>query len=80
MTSPLRDAALHLASTLQRRLHGRIGRNAVVGAGAFVTHHVPGRTVAAGNPARIIKRYDPSRAAWIDCAQEGPSHTDLRAA
>jgi acetyltransferase-like isoleucine patch superfamily enzyme len=32
-----------------------IGRNAVVGANAVVTHDVPARTVAAGVPARIIK-------------------------
>jgi acetyltransferase-like isoleucine patch superfamily enzyme len=32
-----------------------IGRNAVVGANAVVTHDVPARTVASGVPARIIK-------------------------
>lgn len=32
-----------------------IGRNTVVGAGAVVTHDLPPRIVAAGNPARVIR-------------------------
>jgi UDP-2-acetamido-3-amino-2,3-dideoxy-glucuronate N-acetyltransferase len=31
-----------------------IGRNALVGAGAVVTHDVPDNSIAAGNPARVI--------------------------
>ena len=33
----------------------RIGRNAVVGAGAVVSRSVPANTVVAGNPARVIR-------------------------
>ncbi|MDE7397757.1 MAG: sugar O-acetyltransferase [Muribaculum sp.] len=32
-----------------------IGDNAVIGAGSVVTHDIPDNSVAAGNPARIIK-------------------------
>ena len=33
----------------------RIGRNAVVGAGAVVSRSVPANTVVVGNPARVIR-------------------------
>jgi maltose O-acetyltransferase len=34
----------------------KIGRNALVGAGSVVTKDVPANAVAAGNPARVIKK------------------------
>jgi acetyltransferase-like isoleucine patch superfamily enzyme len=34
----------------------RIGSRAVIGAGSIVTKDVPPRCVAAGNPARVIRR------------------------
>lgn len=34
-----------------------IGRKCIIGAGSIVTHSVPDYTIAAGNPARIIKKY-----------------------
>lgn len=34
----------------------RIGKFAVVGAGAVVTHNVPERVLVAGNPAIVIKK------------------------
>jgi acetyltransferase-like isoleucine patch superfamily enzyme len=43
----------------------RIGQNAVVGAGSVVTATVPSFTVVAGNPAVIIRRYDPATREWI---------------
>lgn len=33
-----------------------IGENAVVGAGSVVTKNIPARVVAAGNPAKIIRK------------------------
>ena len=38
-----------------------IGKNSIVGAGAVVTQSIPENAVAAGNPARIVKRLDPDR-------------------
>jgi acetyltransferase-like isoleucine patch superfamily enzyme len=43
----------------------RIGRHSVIGANSVVTRDVPPYSVAAGNPARIVKQYDPLQQAWI---------------
>jgi acetyltransferase-like isoleucine patch superfamily enzyme len=42
-----------------------VGDNAYVGAGAVVEDDVPDRCVAVGNPARIIRRYDPESRSWV---------------
>jgi len=36
----------------------RIGRNAVVGAGAVVSRSVPANTIVAGNPAKVIREIE----------------------
>jgi acetyltransferase-like isoleucine patch superfamily enzyme len=36
-----------------------IGEGAIVGAGAVVTHDIPAYTIAAGNPARVIRELRP---------------------
>ena len=41
-----------------------IGRGSVVGANSVVTRSVPAYSVAAGNPARIVKQYDPVSRHW----------------
>ncbi len=43
----------------------RIGRHAVVAGGSVVTKDVPAYTVVAGNPARILKRYDFATGNWV---------------
>jgi len=42
-----------------------IGRHCVIAAGAVVTKDVPPFSVAVGNPARVIKRFDASRNEWV---------------
>ncbi len=38
-----------------------IGRNSIIGAGSVVTSDVPANVVAAGNPAKIIKKLSPDK-------------------
>ncbi len=48
------DAWLGVGAIVLKGVH--IGRGAIVGAGAVVTHDVPAYTIVAGNPARSIGR------------------------
>jgi acetyltransferase-like isoleucine patch superfamily enzyme len=48
-----------------------IGERAYIGAGSVVTTDIPALAVAAGNPARVIRHWDPVAAAWRDGAPEG---------
>ena len=43
----------------------RIGKHVVVAAGSVVTKDVEPYTVVAGNPARVLKKYDPESKQWI---------------
>jgi acetyltransferase-like isoleucine patch superfamily enzyme len=42
-----------------------LGRNSVVGANSVVTRSVPPFSVVAGNPAKLVRRYDPDVGKWI---------------
>ncbi len=37
-----------------------IGKNSIIGAGSVVTANIPANVIAAGNPARIVRRLDPN--------------------
>ncbi len=41
-----------------------IGKHSVVAAGSVVTHSVPPYCIVAGNPAKIIKKYNPASVFW----------------
>lgn len=42
-----------------------IGKHCVIGAGAVVTKDVPSFSVATGNPAKVVKRYDEGLKEWV---------------
>lgn len=42
-----------------------IGDHAIVGANAVVTKDVPAFSIVAGNPARVIKKYDFKKKKWV---------------
>jgi acetyltransferase-like isoleucine patch superfamily enzyme len=50
-----------------------VGQRAYVAANAVVTHDVPPRAVVAGNPARIIRRWDAEAGEW---RRESPDRDD----
>ena len=41
-----------------------IGDGAIVGANSVVTHDIPPNSIAAGNPARVIRVFDSSSQSW----------------
>ena len=60
-----------------------VGRNSVVGANCVVTRSVPPFSVVAGNPAKIVRQYDPEYGGWVKeidqhCASEARNTTTDR--
>jgi acetyltransferase-like isoleucine patch superfamily enzyme len=53
-----------------------IGRHVVVGAGSVVTEDLPDRSVAVGNPARVIRRYVDGQG-WVE-QPNGPEGAGAR--
>jgi acetyltransferase-like isoleucine patch superfamily enzyme len=42
-----------------------IGKHSVIAAGAVVTKNIPPYSIAVGNPAKVIKKYDFDKKEWI---------------
>ena len=42
-----------------------VGKHAVVAAGSIVTKNVPPYTVVAGNPAKVVKQFNPETNSWM---------------
>jgi acetyltransferase-like isoleucine patch superfamily enzyme len=47
-----------------------IGKFSIVGANSVITKSIPAYCIAAGVPARIIKRWDPGKSEWIESKEE----------
>ena len=42
-----------------------IGKHAIIGAGSVITKNIPEYSVAVGNPARVIKKYNFQSGTWV---------------
>lgn len=49
----------------------KIGRNCIIGAYTFLKKDIPDYCVVVGNPARIVKRYNPQSNRWEKTDRDG---------
>lgn len=47
-----------------------IGKHSIIGAGSVVTKNVPSYSIAIGNPARVIKKYDFEINEWVKSSKD----------
>lgn len=43
-----------------------IGDNTIIGAGSIVTKNISADSLAVGNPARVIKKFDRTKSKWVN--------------
>lgn len=55
-----------------------IGKNSVIGANSVVTRSIPPYSVVTGNPARVVKQFDPVRQAWVLGSSGAPAHMSAK--
>lgn len=58
------------AAVVSTRGELRIGRNSIVGANAVVCSSIPPYSLAAGNPARVVKQFDADTGQWVRVAKQ----------
>ena len=49
----------------------KIGKHCIIGANSMVSKNIPDYCVVVGNPARIVKRYNPITGIWEKTDKEG---------
>ena len=60
ITSPRNDNDMWIGGNVTVCPGVTIGSNAVIGAGAVVTHDIPDNALAFGVPARVVRKIEPS--------------------
>ncbi len=50
----------------------RIGENSIIGAGSVVRNDVPANTIVIGNPARVVKKFDPRKVVTMGSLYDRP--------
>ena len=55
-----------------------LGRNCVVAANSLVTRSFPPYSIISGNPARVVKQYDPVKMMWVLGSSRAPEIAQLK--